>query len=268
MAGRAQHVHDGGSSLRFDALDADGGELLSHRHQHVGVIDRRAARAARIRGLEGDDLVVEALREFAEHIHIGSRRQAGVGDAIRAIEHQAARAFEEFLLRFPMRKIDGARNTESMMHVERFDDVETPFESSIGRHHRIEHDRAVRVKAHPVVREDGIGGVRLRSVVEDMNVDACGIECARQCVELCKRAALHVLGLGTELLKAIRSGGLLVSRKTHRANHEHGACAVNVRHRCEPKNECGSRMRGARRVSTIAGDPQSIFGLVCAEGRA
>ena len=56
--------------------------------------DRSARRLASY-GFERDDVVVELLREVAEHVQIGARRNAGVGDAMDAIEHEAAGAFQE-----------------------------------------------------------------------------------------------------------------------------------------------------------------------------
>jgi hypothetical protein len=53
------------------------------------VIDRRAAAILR---LERDDVVVELLREVAEHVDIGARRDARVRDPVDAIENQTAGA--------------------------------------------------------------------------------------------------------------------------------------------------------------------------------
>ena len=112
VAGRAQGVEHGAALVLADAFRAHRGEARTDAHQHVGVIDRRAARIDRF---ERDDVVVELLREIAEHIQIGARRHARIGDAMHAIEHEAAGAFEELAAAFVMREVEHARDAKALL---------------------------------------------------------------------------------------------------------------------------------------------------------
>ena len=90
-----------------DRRAANHREPAADRHHDIGVIHRLRGSAL---GLEGHEFVVQQLRKFPEHIEIGARRQAGIGHAMRPIEHQAARALEKLSLRLAMREVDGARS--------------------------------------------------------------------------------------------------------------------------------------------------------------
>ncbi len=60
-----------------DRLGAQHGEAGADRQHHVGVIHRPACV---VDGLECHQVVVELLRELAQHIEIGARRDVRVGD--------------------------------------------------------------------------------------------------------------------------------------------------------------------------------------------
>ena len=66
-------------------------ELRAQRHHHVGVIHGSARAVER---LESHELVVELLGKLPQHVEIGARREARVGDPLHAIEHQAPGALE------------------------------------------------------------------------------------------------------------------------------------------------------------------------------
>ena len=64
MPGTTQGVQHRAALVLRGCSRADRGEARTDAHQHVGVIDRRAGR---IRRLERNDVVIELLREIAEH---------------------------------------------------------------------------------------------------------------------------------------------------------------------------------------------------------
>ncbi len=68
--------------------------------------------AGGVAALEGHQLVVQQLREFPQHVEIGARREAGVGDAVRAVQHQAAGSLEKLSFRLAMGQIHRARDMQ------------------------------------------------------------------------------------------------------------------------------------------------------------
>ena len=70
-----------------------------------------------------------------------------------------------------MREINRRVNVKAIATMQRFDDIEAPLEPPVGREHRIQHDRAVGVRAEPIVWEDGIRFDRCVRVIENVNID-------------------------------------------------------------------------------------------------
>ena len=209
-----------------DRLAADHGKAGADRHHHIGVIDGLRRRAD---GLEGHQLVVQQLREFAEHIQIGARRQAGVGHAVRAVQDHAARALEKFSLRLAMRQIDGARNAESALPHHLFEDVLAPLPAPVGRQHRIQRHGAVVMKAHPVVREishpaSPAAACRERSALPRRR--APGPAPGRRIRAGPVPVRLDSRPSSQDLLEGIAGGGLRIESETGRPHHEHGRGAL------------------------------------------
>ena len=97
------------------------------------------------------------------------------------------------------------------------------LQPAILRQHRIQHDRAVGVKADPVVRKDRVGRVRLGRVVEHVHVHAGRAQRVRdQASNSRSGGGLHLRGrqVRRAVLKAIGVRGLRVTGKLHRADHQ------------------------------------------------
>ena len=121
---------------------------------------------------------------------------------------------------------------EAMLQVECFQDIKATFHAPIVREHRIEHGRAVGVKADPVVREDRVGCVRLWRVIEHMKTDACRCQRIRKSIEFracCFLDCIAVLQI-TALLKAIRCRCLFVPGELHGSDHQDMRGGLRFRH--------------------------------------
>ena len=219
VPGATQGVHHGAALVRADAVRADRREARTDAHQHVGVIDRRAGRIGR---LERDDVVIELLGEIAEHVEIGARRHARIRDAMRAIQHEAARPFQELAAALVMREVEHARDAKAQPRADRLQQIRAALLPAILREHRIQHDGAVGVKADPVVRKDRVRSVRLRCVVEGVDVHARRAQRVRERLELPRGGGLHLRGrqVRRAVLKAIGLRGLRVTRKLQRTDHQ------------------------------------------------
>ena len=89
----------------------------------------------------------------------------------RPVEHEAARALEELAARFERGQVDRARDVKART-LDRGDRLAAPLRAARRRHHRVQHDAAVGVEAHPVVREAGIRLRGLGRVLGDDDFDA------------------------------------------------------------------------------------------------
>ena len=88
-------------------------------------------------------------------------------------------------------QIDDLANLEAVLIDQCVDYILAAFRATIRRFHRIENDRAIRMKTHPVVGENGIRRMRLLSVCHFHDHDPARGEGFRQAVEF---------GLGVNLL--------------------------------------------------------------------
>jgi hypothetical protein len=108
------------------------------------------------------------------------------------------------------RKIDDSFDMEAALAAQVLEDVAAPLTPPVLRHHRVEHGRAVGVKANPVVRKDGVrrhgrGGIRHHD-----RLDSRGRQGLDQTVELkaggrLLRRGIHAPGIP---LERVRRGGL------------------------------------------------------------
>ena len=186
---------------------ADHGESLADVHQYIRVIDRHPVPVDRV---ERDHVVVHALCEVAEHVQVGTRRQTGIGNAIHPVQDHAARAFEKMTVRFMVRQVDDLPHLEAQLRVEMVDDVHAPLAPAVLCFHRIKHDRAVRVKADPVIGKYGVRRVGLARVIEYNDIDPCTAQSRdeplefRQCRALLlgrRRVGFRLEGIGIRRLR-------------------------------------------------------------------
>ncbi len=133
------------------------------------MIDRHALAVDRI---ECDDVVVHALRKVAQRVELRARRKTGIGDPVGTVEHHAAGTFQEVTVILVLAEIDNVGYLPAPGIVQSLDDIEAALCAAIFRFHRVEHDAAVGMHADPVVRENGVGRVRVGCVVNDNDLDA------------------------------------------------------------------------------------------------
>jgi len=184
------------------------------------VVDRRAVAPARDKQACVES---ELARQLLQHCGMSSRRQAGVGDACHVIEHHAAGALEESLAELVMREIEQTRDRVWAAHHEVLQQLRPPLAAPRRCKHGIQHDRAVVVKAHPVVREHRVGAARLRSIFNHVDRDSRAAQRRDQTIELrqrCRREP-RIVGRASRL-EAIAVVGFRVPAEGRRPDHEGG----------------------------------------------
>jgi hypothetical protein len=141
------------------------------------------------------------------------------------IQDQASRALEKAAGLLVGGEIDGPPDLEARLARHGLEDVGTPLDAAVPGLHRIEHDGAVGVEAHPVVREQRIGFPRLLRIFHHAHAHALRAERGGERVELRAGLRSDVAG-ANRMLKAIAGGGLGVEAERLRANHENRARAL------------------------------------------
>ena len=188
------------------------------------MIDRHAFP---VDGLECDDLVVHALGELPEHVEMGSGREAGVGNMVYAIQDHAPGGFQEMAVGLVMGQVHDFPHLESQLRMQLFDDVRAPLAATILCLHGIQHDRAVRMKADPVVGKYRVRRVGLARVVEHDHVDACFAQRRCQALEFRQGRLLLLggrrVGLGLEIVRIRR---LRIALKALWPDHQDARCQL------------------------------------------
>ena len=168
---------------------------------HVGVIDRDARGVG---GREHARLVTEFVAQFGQGLRMSARRQAGVCNAPHVIEDDAARALEEPAVQLVLREVEQAVDPASAPGGERRNQFQATFESSVAREHRIQHDGAVGMQAHPVVRKNGVRAHRCRDVGGNRHGDARRTQLQREGIEFRAGTLIRCTGqAGLVTLEAI-----------------------------------------------------------------
>ena len=208
-----------------DRIGADDGEALADRHQYIGVVCGQAVGAERV---ECDDAIAELRGESGERCRCRSWRTTGVGDAMTAIEDEAAGTLEKLVARLERAQVDGASD-EKACAPQLLDRFGAAFRAARRRHHRIEHDGSVGMEADPVVREAGVGLRRLRRVFGHVHFDTGGPQAIDETVEFaqCRRS---IARRGAGLLEAVRRSGFRVRAETRGADHQHRVGALRLGH--------------------------------------
>ena len=98
---------------------------------------------------------------------------------------------------------------------------------AIRRQHRIQHDRAVRVEAHPVVRKYRVGADGLETVFGDVHGDPRVAQLHHQGIEFSRaRAAASPASAASRCWKRLLASVSTFQRKPRRPHHQHGVAAV------------------------------------------
>src|SRR5580692_855741 len=216
-----------------DRFGAYHGEAGTEGQHHVGVIH---GPARGVDGLERHQVVVEQLRELAQRIEIGARRNIRVGHVPRTIEHEAAGALEVLTELLAVAQVDRARDAKPDGR-DFGEHLVAALQTPVGRHHRIEHHGAVMMKAHPVVRENRIRLHGAQSILDQDDLHTRPRELLGQCVELAQRRLVHALLLGVRarpgcarfarvLLEHVARSRLRIESEPGRPHHQHSRCAL------------------------------------------
>ena len=214
-----------------------------------------------VRRVERVRLVAELAAELGERRVVRARRAAGVRDAVDSIEHEAAGALEILAARLERREVDDARDPIAVLVAQRVDELRRPLAAPVRREQRIEHRRAVRVKAHPVVREHLVRQVRVARARERMHANARRSERHGETVELAGSACRDVSIRGRRDLKAVRARGLGVRGEARGPDHQHGIGRLVFGRRFARHREAQRHARGTSRQSAhqAANSPKSIL---------
>lgn len=181
------------------------------------MIDRRVMT---VDGMEGADLIVQALGELAQGVMVGAPGMAGIADAMLAVEDHAAGAFEEHVLLFEVAEVDGAFDCEALL--QHLQHAFVAFQAAVLSFHRVQHQAAVGVAAPPVVGEDRIRSVGRGGVLYHQHFHAMLAQGVDVTVELFQRFVLCGLGIGGRALEAVVDRGVRVKGKVCRADHQDG----------------------------------------------
>ncbi len=209
--------------VRHDRFQTDDREPLADREQDVRVVDRRAVAATRC---EYAGLEAELARKLLQDRAVRTRRRTGISDACDVIEHDAAGAFEVPMLELMVREIEQARDGVVTALHQLLQQLRSPLAAPRRREHRVQHDRAVVVEAHPVVRKHGIRAAGLRPVLEHVHRHTGGAQGGDHGVELVHggRRQPRIGRRGTEL-EVVAVAGLGVPAESRRPDHHDRRCS-------------------------------------------
>ena len=140
------------------------------------------------------------------------------------VQHQAAGAFKEPALRLEMTQVDMPPHHKAQLCTDLLDQVSATLAAPVGGEHRIQHHRAVGMKADPVVGEHRIGFGRPGRVIDHTDADAGGLELLHEGVKLDQRRPGRRPGAVCRL-KRVGGCSLRVVAKVCRSHQAHVAAA-------------------------------------------
>ena len=140
-----------------------------------------------------------------------------------SIEHQAAGAFEMLALVFMCRQVDDLADMETVLMKQRIDNVLATLRATVSSFHRIENNRAIGVKADPVVWKYRVRCMWVRGILDDDNMDARLQKDSGKHIEFRQCRSLLLLLTGIEFpLKPVRCRCQGIAVKPHGPNHQYG----------------------------------------------
>ena len=155
------------------------------------MVDRRTVAIMRVKR---QNLITHSLCEVAERVKMRPRRKAGIGNPVDSVQHEAAGSLKVLRLRLVCRKVDDFANDKFMVFDQGFDDVGASLGTPVGRLHRVQNHRAIRMKADPVVGEYRIRCVWFHRVVYLDHFDTTGLERYPKSHELLGGISLLLVG--------------------------------------------------------------------------
>src|SRR5437660_3269262 len=111
-------------------------------------------------------------------------RGACVGDTPDVIQHQTAGPLEKPALCFVMGEIENTRDAEACVLDDLLDHFGPALASTALGLHRIQHQRTVRMKAHPIVGKHRIRLRRVGGILHGTDGDALTLESPSEALEL------------------------------------------------------------------------------------
>ena len=152
----------------FSADDAVGG---AETHQHIGVVNIYVVAVV---GLEKYGRVTHLFAEIREYLLRCPVGFAGVNNSVIPVKNHASCSFEEEIVIFPPCQVDETAHLEILSHC--FQYFRLALVPPVDSGHRVKDEGAVLVGAEPVVGENGVGSVRMGSVLRDDYVYLIGPE--------------------------------------------------------------------------------------------
>src|SRR5262249_8262554 len=138
------------------------------------------------------------------------------------VQHQAPGAFEVLPLALEARQVDEPLHLERQLADDRIEYLLPPLGPAARALEWIEHDRAVLVKAHPVVGEARIGLRRMHRVVDRANAQPFAQECPDELLELRTGDVRRIRDLiSLRVLEGIGERGFGIEPEGLRPDHEH-----------------------------------------------
>ena len=164
-----------------------------------------------------------------KRISIRPRAQGRVSFPVDAVEHHAASAFQERVVRFKLSEIHNFREVKSMGMHQVVQDVLATFLATIGRKHGVQAYTSVRMETDPVVGKQGVGCVRCGVVLDHHDLHASGSQIFDHAVKLFQRRFMNVVHVRIALV-VIVAGGFFVFAKRCGAHHEDVGSALGLVH--------------------------------------
>ena len=221
---RGDLLHHAGAVVIDDAVGADTGDFRAREHNQVGVIDRRAVLRD---GVERDQIVPRGLGPVPCQRFVAAFRYRHIGDAVHAVEAQAARGLQKRAVVLARAEImrDLVMACDEGAHFRR------ALDPPVGGEHGVQDRRAVVVRRHPVARKDVVGAVLVPLHLRHR--DAGFQQCGDKAVDFPSGAVQQFL---RRYIRAARLEDVAVLRlgigKEHRGpHHEDMAGRLRRRHR-------------------------------------
>jgi hypothetical protein len=138
------------------------------------------------------------------------------------VQHQAAGAFEEAASLLVPGQVQHAAYDKPRVTHDRVDDFLAPLIAAVLGMHGVQHDRAVRMEAHPVVGEHRVGLDGPIGILGHAYRHALRGQRGGEGVEFGQRAIGNARGL-PGVLKTVGTGGLRVVAEVPGPDHQDGA---------------------------------------------
>ena len=172
--------------LIVDGIQADHGKLLCYAHHYIGMIDRQPFSVHRLVGRKNDRGHIKILTELNEKALIGPVRKRAVGLLMDTVHDDAPGTLQKQAVLFGGGIINDLPDDKTLF-LKDIQDILPPFLPPVFGKHGINHHPSAFVKRHPVIGENGIGGIGFQPVIHHNYPDPGLPESSRKGVEFLLR---------------------------------------------------------------------------------